>query len=618
MAALSYRVPIVSQEARRAMNGNVSPVLRHLRRVAARIAPVPRTDRDLLRSFVDRRDEAAFEALVLRHGPMVRAVCQRILHHSHDVDDAFQATFLVLVRRAGAIACREALGSWLHSVALRTSWKARADLVNRREHERRVVPMQAAEEQPDIVWRDLRPILDEAIQRLPEPYRNLVVLCYLEGKAYGEVADRLGCPVGTVSTRLTKARRLLRDQLQGRGLALPAAVLSLVLARKTVASVPPSLVLATVRTVSGLAVTTRVASLVNGVLQAMSMTQLKRVSFFLLVAAIGMGGFGILWPHVRAEEPKQHRSAAAEEPFDCRTAEVRAFEGHTDRVAWVAFSPDGKRALSSSFDTTVRLWEVATGKELLCLRGHTERSDCAVFSPDGKRALSCSWDGTIRLWDLETGKELKRFGATGEPGIHITRLVFFPDGKQFLCIATDHHALQVRDIETGKVVMDFGRHNGHIYPVALSADGKQVLEGTYDESLPVRLWDVASGKLLREFKDHPVKTWGVALSPDGRLALTAGGSEPIRLWDTTSGRQVRELVGHKRGAAAVAFSPDGRYALSGGGDQTVRLWHVDTGKELCCFFGHLDYVDCVAFAPDGRYALSGGGDRTVRLWRLPR
>ena len=600
------------------MNGNLHPILRHLRRIAVLGAALDRSDADLLHSFVERRDEAAFEALVRRHGPMVHTVCQRILQDPHDADDAFQATFVVLVRRAAAVEKRESLASWLHGVALRVSWKARAGLANRRKHERRAVPMPAVEEGSDAVWRDLRPVLDEEIQRLPEPYRSLVVLCYLEGNSYAEAAARLGCSRGTVSTRLTKARSLLRDRLIGRGLALSAGALGLVLAQHAAAAaIPAPLVLAAVRIASGLAVTARIASLAQGVLKAMSMTRLKFALLFLLLASVGGGGLGVAWQRLYAEEAPA--SATTDEPYDCRTAEVRVFEGHTERVVWVAFAPDGKRALSTSFDTTIRIWDVETGKELHCLQGHTDRCDCAVFSPDGKTVLSCSWDGTVRLWDVKTGKELKCFGATGEPGIHISRVLFFPDGKRFLCVATDHHALQVRDVETGKVVKDFGNHDGHIYPVALSADGSQVLEGSYDVSLPVRLWDVASGKLVREFKAHPAKTTAVAMSPDGRLALSSGISGGvIHLWDAANGREIRELAAGPREVAALAFSSDGRYALSGGYDQTIRLWHVGTGKQLCCFFGPLDHVDCVAFSPDGRFALSGGGDKTVRLWRLPK
>src|SRR5262249_28837220 len=163
-----------------------------------------------------------FEELVHRHGPMVLAVCRRILRGRQDGEDAFQATFLVLARRAGSIGKRESLGSWLHGVALRTSLKARRDLARRRLHERRAVPMSATDPDPDAkaAWRDVSPVVDEAVQKLPEQYRAPVVLCYLEGRTYAEAARQLGLSKGTLSTRLTKAREVLRARLAGRGVSL--------------------------------------------------------------------------------------------------------------------------------------------------------------------------------------------------------------------------------------------------------------------------------------------------------------------------------------------------------------------------------------------------------------
>src|SRR5262249_22740610 len=150
-------------------------------------------------------DAAAFAALVRRHGPTVLGVCRRVLHNAHDAEDAFQATFLVLVRKGRSIAKREALSSWLYGVAYRVALKAQADLVRRRQHERQAAGRFDEASQPETTGDDLRPILDEEVNRLPDKYRRPIVLCYFEGKTYQEAARLLGWPAGTTSVRLARA-----------------------------------------------------------------------------------------------------------------------------------------------------------------------------------------------------------------------------------------------------------------------------------------------------------------------------------------------------------------------------------------------------------------------------
>jgi RNA polymerase sigma factor (sigma-70 family) len=170
-------------------------------------------DRELLRRFSEGHDEAAFALLVARHGPMVLGVCRRILVRYQDAEDAFQATFLVLARKAGSIARPELLANWLHGVAARTARKARVMAARRAHHERQIIPVAPLDSLPEADWRDLWPHIDEELQRLPDKYRVPLVLCYLNGLTNKEAADRLGWPAGSISYRLARGRELLRQRL---------------------------------------------------------------------------------------------------------------------------------------------------------------------------------------------------------------------------------------------------------------------------------------------------------------------------------------------------------------------------------------------------------------------
>ncbi len=178
-------------------------------------------------------DESAFRELVRRHGPMVLGVCRHVLDDFSDADDAFQATFLVLARNAASIRDRRFLGRWLYEVAYRIAIRSRTRSAHRRSREKEAAQMsaQADRQEYDPAWNELRPVLHEEVNRLPEKYRDAVVLCYLEGRTNEEAATLLGWPVGTVKGRLSRARELLRSRLTRRGLALSAAFLALSLSK---------------------------------------------------------------------------------------------------------------------------------------------------------------------------------------------------------------------------------------------------------------------------------------------------------------------------------------------------------------------------------------------------
>jgi RNA polymerase sigma factor (sigma-70 family) len=289
--------------------GQLSPFLRQLRRLVGPTTAGGLTDAQLLERFVAGRDEAAFEVLVWRHGTLVWNVCRRLLRAEHDAEDAFQATFLTLVRKARSIGKRQAVGSWLYKVAYRVALRARAGAVKRTVQSLEFdVPDRDAEVTD---WRELHALLDEEVQRLPEKYRMPFLLCQLEGKSIEEAARCLGCPLGTVGTRLARARQRLRGQLARRGLTLTGGVLATLLSEKVL---PAALVATTVR--AGLSFATnkvatagvvsgKVLTLTEGVLHTMFLSKMKTAVFVLLAVGVIGAGASLLTFHALAEEPKK-------------------------------------------------------------------------------------------------------------------------------------------------------------------------------------------------------------------------------------------------------------------------------------------------------------------------
>jgi RNA polymerase sigma factor (sigma-70 family) len=251
------------------------------------------TDRQLLDSFLDRRDGAAFAALVRRHGPMVLGVCRRVLANGHDAEDAFQAVFLVLVRKAGSLRGQTTLGNWLYGVAYRTALKARASAWKRQARERQVTDMPAPTTTEEV-WLDVRPVLDEELSRLPDRYREAIVLCDVEGRTRREAARQLGVPEGTLSGRLTTARRLLAGRLTRRGVTLSVGALAAVLPQAAEGGIPASLVCSTVTAATGASAPAHVAALTEGVLRSMLLTKVTRCALVVLTAAAVAAGAGFL------------------------------------------------------------------------------------------------------------------------------------------------------------------------------------------------------------------------------------------------------------------------------------------------------------------------------------
>jgi RNA polymerase sigma factor (sigma-70 family) len=275
------------------------------------------SDGQLLARFVAERDEAAFAALVRRHGPMVLGVCRRLLRHEQDAEDCFQAAFLVLAQRAGSVRKRESLASWLYGVAYRVALDAAGSIARRRSRERQVEQMPHPEVAP-AEPQDWRPLLDQELMALPEKYRAAVVLCDLEGRPRKEAARRLGCPEGTLSSRLAQGRSLLAGRLSRRGVAVSGGALAAALAGgAATAAVPAQLVLSTAKVAAlvaagqSAAVGSQAALLMHEFQRGMLMAKLKVGAALVAVAVVlGAGGFA-------------YQAAGQDRPRPAKSAEVR-------------------------------------------------------------------------------------------------------------------------------------------------------------------------------------------------------------------------------------------------------------------------------------------------------
>jgi serpin B len=311
-------------------------VLRQMRRLLTTADERAVSDRQLLERFAEQHDESAFETLVQRHGPMVLGVCRRVLAEAHDADDAFQATFLVLVRKAGSLPWRETIAPWLWQVAHRVALKARSNAVRRRTSEREAGEMAALESQSETTGnldrRELRAVLDEELQKLPDKYRAPLVLCYLEGKTHQEAAGELGWPRGSLAKRVVRAEELLRERLVGRGISLSVGLSALLATeRAATAALPPVLLADTLGLAAADAainVSSEVTYLAEGVIQTMNLSKWKVAAVALVLIGLLGGSLGILWQPGQAADPVKPKPPA--DPVQVKTDKSAVVKGNTE------------------------------------------------------------------------------------------------------------------------------------------------------------------------------------------------------------------------------------------------------------------------------------------------
>ena len=634
-------------------------------------------DRVLLGRFAAGRDPAAFRALVERHGPAVLGVCRRVLGHHQDAEDAFQATFLVLARRAEAVGNPDALAGWLYGVAARVARKARG-------RRRPAAPLAADPPAPPAdapaAWRELRAVLDDELARLPARFRLPLVLCHLSDLTVDEAAARLGIPAGTVKSRLARGRDRLRAGLARRGFAPAVGSLGLALsAAAAPAAAPPALLDAATTTALG-AACGPVAALAAGLVGP----PVARAA----AGAVGLGSVlaaGLAWAALapvaapspapsdeappRVVEAPAPRVDSAGDPLPpgalARMGSARLHHG--DNVHNVIASGDGKLLASiGSGKETVKLWETETGKEVplrvgagnvvrvaragtglaaLVRDGQAHRivtlPDGPAVDAKGVESVHLAWlapDGRTVLWnaagprnpDRTLSYDLKvtdaRTGATftlwhhdKEPAFAVR---FAADGKT-AAFMLDPATVEVWDL-AGRVKLFAAPapKAAGFDGFDLSPDGKVLVRQDRDGRL-AGLWEVATGRELpRPADPGPDAGGGVALAPDGRTLAYGAKTDHLPVivfWDYRAGQRLGETPPHPGqayyGPDTMSYTPDGR-RLVGGSFNSVAVWDAATRKPVHDWGGHTDSPWAVAWSPDGSTLATGAGysDGVGRVW----
>jgi RNA polymerase sigma factor (sigma-70 family) len=535
-------------------------------------APVerPQTDGELLASFVADRDPRAFALLVRRHGPMVLAACRRITGHAHDAEDAFQAVFLTLARRAGDVAQPEAAGNWLYGVAVRTARRARAVAARRSTREAPTDPLpDLGRPDPDPVPTDARAILDEELARLPDKYRTPVVLCDLGREPQAALARRLGVPVGTVYSRLATARALLGERLRKRGVGPPAVGLS---ALGAVAVSPRLLQAATGLATSG-SIPPAVAGLVNGAFRTMYFRKLILGATLLALLGAACGAL----PQILAHEPSKPSPVRLGRPG--RSADEKA--------APVAAKPAGPGTLLlvGEGGKLVALSPEGKEKKGLNTPDDTYSARQARLSPDGK------WAAFVIQDERRTGPDVKlddpwpykvvirKLGATEAKVVDFTGfgvdLTWAPDGKRLAVTKADkgqRGATVLLDPESGKT--DPLALPDGVRALDWHRDGKTFLV-LYRKDKTYRLGLAEKGEAeVRELAQLKVRSvFGVVarFSPDGKKVLFTDADpeqKDAHKWHRSSQPHVLDVASKKREPLAefpenaqctsVAWAPDGK------------------------------------------------------------
>jgi RNA polymerase sigma factor (sigma-70 family) len=606
-----------------------------LRRTVLLSGAADLSDKQLLECFLDQGEEAAMAALVRKHAPMVWGVCRRFLGNHHDAEDAFQATFLVLVRKASSISPRDKVANWLHGVACKTARKAKAARIRCLSREKQLNHMPEIATVPDDAWQDLVPILDQELDRLPEKYRVALILCELEGKTRKQAARELGLPEGTLAGHLSRGRTMLARRLSRYGLVLSVAETTRLLAANAAAtSVPPMLLSSTAKSAmlaatakAGAAtiISTKATLLAEGVIKAMLLTKLKTMAGLVVLTVTLLGGMSAVGHQTLAALQSTKSEAVAADQANAKSleesgeirpptifAQPAPAKGplqieHKSPVLAVAWSPHGKLLITGTKDGTVQITDADTGKALRSIATADSIAGLAISADSKTLAVS-----RLAFWDIETGNPLWQFPVKNAVGdFWPASFAFGPDGHSFVTVHVGGYSSMRFNMGAGMVA-------GAIQAAGKGGAGGVVIGGAGAGAFPKanavmpKVAGVPGAPVARPVA--PVK--GVsAMALDGSAGGSCDDSGKLFVWDAKTNQH--NLVMDIGKTGCLAFISGRPQVAAACDDNTVVVWDWAEKKKVATLTGLTKPAAMLVCSRDGSTLAALADDKTTTVvWNL--
>ncbi len=609
------------------MPADLQILVRHIRRMAGRGRFATDSDRSLLQSYARQGDQDAFATLTSRHAMLVAGVCRRVLGNAQDIEDVFQATFLVLARKAGVVNWRDSVANWLHGVAHRLALRTRADAI-RRQNLQEAARARASSADPPRQTPELQNILDAELENLPEVERLPLILCYLEGRTRDEAARQCGWSLRTLERRLEQGRSQLRDRLVRRGVDLSVVLLSAALSDQARSAydllTANTLKFLQAEKTAGVAAGSSALRLAETALPVARASYLKLAPGLMLVLTVaGVGATA--WLRGIADEP------AAVRPSDGESAGVDTNQVPSENAGLnqapdplpggavrlgserfrgtgfgnIGYSADGKRLITAGRGG-IQVLDATSGAKLLHLvsglrfNGQQFSEWSSAISADGKLAALADSTGARRgaLYDISTGRLVCELQT---PANRTTRLTAFSRDGALLAAMVNQVCVDLYDTTNGKLVRTVQWEEKFMPPahstiywgeVGFLADGKSMVVSIHHTGV-IRVFDMATGTETRRLVVSPNGMAGMALSPDGKTIVALpcvphekrvtgfreDSDESIQILEAATGKQVGELLVPDVNKRWLKIGPDNRTLFAGGG-ANLGMWNLVTERKV--------------------------------------